>query len=369
MSESVLVLGTESKWFAHTGPVAFESGFRYPFRNTGGVVGELTGQTGNYGWEDIEMADPIKVDSHVHLYPTAEDGLADKESYQIWEYGERADMCFSDLAGTLDDAKEAMAVAGVSKAVVVNLFMGRLLREAAIAELPEGTGGPDRETALADIDAHIVDRMKTFNRWGCQVAADQPQFVPFIAADITVLPADEGATHVRDMVENHGGRGVKLHGAVQGFSMSDERLWPIYRTCEELDVPVIGHSGPDRNGAGFAEPRAFGRMLKEFPRLNAVLAHMGGGTWAQALEIAETYPNAYFDCCEIIEWTGGTNAPSVEQLARLIKNIGPERVMMGSDFPWYDLDHTVERIMELPMLSVEQKEGILGANAVRILNL
>ncbi len=171
------------------------------------------------------------------------------------------------------------------------------------------------------------------------------------------------------MVENHGGRGVKLHGAVQGFSMSDERLWPIYKTCEELDVPVIGHSGPDRNGAGFAEPRAFGRMLKEFPRLSVILAHMGGGTWAQALEIAETYPNAYFDCCEIIEWTGGTNAPSEEQLARLIKDIGPERVMMGSDFPWYDLDHTVERIMELPMLSVEQKEGILGANAVRILNL
>ncbi len=45
------------------------------------------------------MADPIKVDSHVHLYPTAEDGLAEKESYQIWEYGERADMCFSDVAG------------------------------------------------------------------------------------------------------------------------------------------------------------------------------------------------------------------------------------------------------------------------------
>ena len=43
--------------------------------------------------------------------------------------------------------------------------------------------------------------------------------------------------------------------------------------------------------------------------------------------------------------------------------------MMGSDFPWYDLDHTVERIMELPVLSNEEKEGILGANAVRILGL
>ena len=139
--------------------------------------------------------------------------------------------------------------------------------------------------------------------------------------------------------------------------------------CQELGVPVIGHSGPDKSGAGFAEPRGFGGMLKSFPDLNVVLAHMGGATWHQALEIAETYPNAYFDCCEIIEWTEGENAPTDAQLAQLIKDIGPHRVMMGSDYPWYDLDHTVERVMELPILSAEEKEGIIGSNAVGILNL
>jgi predicted TIM-barrel fold metal-dependent hydrolase len=90
------------------------------------------------------------------------------------------------------------------------------------------------------------------------------------------------------MVENHGGRGVKLHGAVPGIAMSDERLWPIYAACQELGVSIIGHSGPDRGGAGFAEPRAFGEALARFPDLNIVLAHLGGATWGQALEIAET---------------------------------------------------------------------------------
>ena len=136
-----------------------------------------------------------------------------------------------------------------------------------------------------------------------------------------------------------------------------------------MGLPIICHSGPDRGGAHYAEPRAFGRMLGEFPDLKVVLAHMGGGTWHQAPEIAQTYPNAYFDCCEIIEWTGGSDAPTDQQLARLISDIGPERVMMGSDFPWYDLDHSVERVMELPILSQEEKEGILGANAVKILGL
>ena len=43
--------------------------------------------------------------------------------------------------------------------------------------------------------------------------------------------------------------------------------------------------------------------------------------------------------------------------------------MMGSDFPWYDFDHTVDRIMDLPLLSREEKEGIMGANAVNILGM
>ena len=110
-------------------------------------------------------------------------------------------------------------------------------------------------------------------------------------------------------------------------------------------------------------------MLEAFPRLKLVVAHLGGGTWKQALAIAEQFDNAYFDCCEIIEWTDSTNGPTQQELGQLIKDIGPSRVMMGSDYPWYDLDHTVDRVMELPVLSREEKEGIAGANAVRILNL
>jgi predicted TIM-barrel fold metal-dependent hydrolase len=43
--------------------------------------------------------------------------------------------------------------------------------------------------------------------------------------------------------------------------------------------------------------------------------------------------------------------------------------MMGSDYPWYDIDHTVDRVMELPILSAEEKAGILGSNALNILKL
>ena len=47
----------------------------------------------------------------------------------------------------------------------------------------------------------------------------------------------------------------------------------------------------------------------------------------------------------------------------------PPRVMMGSDFPWYDIDHTVGRVLALPGLSAEKMDDILGENAIRFFRL
>jgi predicted TIM-barrel fold metal-dependent hydrolase len=100
-----------------------------------------------------------------------------------------------------------------------------------------------------------------------------------------------------------------------------------------------------------------------------VLAHLGGGSWRQTPALALAFPQVTFDLCEIVEWTGAPNAPTEEELALMIKQVGPERVMLGTDFPWYDLDRTVELVMKLPVLSTGEKEQILGANAVGLLDL
>ena len=62
-----------------------------------------------------------------------------------------------------------------------------------------------------------------------------------------------------------------------------------------------------------------------------------------------------FDLCEIIAWTGAPRAPTTDQLGRLIRQIGPERVLFGTDFPWYELDRTIDQLMSLPHLSDEEQ--------------
>lgn len=313
------------------------------------------------------MSPPVKVDMHVHLYPSAEIGLRDKQ-YEIWEYGTRPGVRFSDYPGTVPNILEAMQASGVSKAVLLIYFLSRALREAALSGLDAGAP-ENRAAAVAAIDADLRGKLEAGNRWGCDVSQEHPQITTFVTVDLALQSPDEAASHLHDMAENHGARGLKLHGPMQGFSMADERLWPTFAVCERLGLAVLGHAGPDREGKGYSEPRAFEAMLAAFPKLRVVLAHMGGAAWRQSAEVAARHPNAFFDCSEIIAWTGSPNAPTDGELAALIRQVGAERVMMGSDFPWYDLDHTVERVLQLPVLSAAEKEDILGANAIRILGL
>ncbi|MGE0238192.1 MAG: amidohydrolase family protein [Parvibaculaceae bacterium] len=313
------------------------------------------------------MTAHIRVDTHIHLYQSADIGLREKQS-EIWEYGGKPAR-LSTAAGTVDELLAQMERAAISKGIVLIYTRAREARERAIGALPRGLDARARAEKTMEIDAAVLRELEWNNLWGCKIAADHPQLSTFVAVDLSVQSAAEAERHVRTLAEDHGARGVKLHTGLQGFSMSDERLWPLYALCEARGLSVLGHGGPDREGNGYCVPQAFAPMLAAFPKLTVVMAHMGGASWRETAAVAARHPNLCLDCSEIIEWTGSPNGPTEHELAGLIRTVGYERVMMGSDFPWYDLDRTVERVMGLPLLSLSEKEAIVGANAVRLLRL
>ena len=314
------------------------------------------------------MTDPIKVDVHMHLYPSAESGAWWKTGYEIWEYGAKDGVGFSRYDGTVEDALAAMQKAGFGHGVAVNLLSVDLFREEALAMLPPGLPAPDRAREAAEIDATMADRFRAANRWLVDALEPIPVLTPYAGVDPWALSPEENVAHLREMADR-GARGIKLHPVAQRFEPNDPRMHPVYDACDELGLVVLSHTGSAKGGEAFAEPAAFGAMLARHPRLRVVLAHLGGGSWRQTLALARAFPEVAFDLCEIIEWTGAPGAPTEEDLARMIQEIGPERVMLGTDFPWYDLDRTVELVMKLPLLATAEKEAILGANAMRILDL
>ena len=299
------------------------------------------------------MGDPVRIDTHMHLYPSKEAGAREKAEYEIWEYGSGPDVIFSRFDGDVDDALTAMRDAGFAHAIIANLFAVALLEEV------DRAAGP----------ALHAERLVASNRWACEIAAENPELTAFVAADPIVLGGGEGVTHLRQMVEVRGARGIKIHPVVQAFMPDDPRIQPIYRTCVDLGLAVLSHSGSARGGQRFGEPAAFAPVLEAFPDLTLVLAHLGGGAWRQTVDLARAFPQVTFDLCEIVEWVGAPGAPGRDELGRMIRDVGPDRVMLGTDFPWYDLERTVELVMDLPSLALEEREAILGANAARILQL
>jgi predicted TIM-barrel fold metal-dependent hydrolase len=285
---------------------------------------------------DVSM--PLIIDTHVHVYRTKAEGLRAKGAYDIWEYGVGGEPHVASWAGDADDALASMAAANVDYAVVTNLL--------------DPPSGPD-----AGLD------LIAFNEWVLSLAASRPSFLACLAVDPRYLPVDHLVPHIRALALRGNVVGIKLHPPMQEIDLSDEAMWPIFEACVDLGLRVVAHSGPSRKGIQHGEPNAFRPLLKAFPNLKLALAHLGGGAWAQTRQLAADHPNVYFDACEIIEWLGATQAPTPTEFVALVRDVGIERVMMGSDFPWYDMKHTTKLIAGLPGLSEEERLRLLGQNA------
>jgi uncharacterized protein len=318
--------------------------------------------------EDGAMSGPLMIDTHIHMYSSRGEGQWWKAGYEIWEYGHRDGVHFSDDTGTLKETVTALDRGGFSHGVVANLFSADLFRLQYESTLPAEADAGERARALEEFDVTIGERYVAFNRWLMDTLADVPALTGFVGMDPGALSPAGNVEHLREMAER-GARGVKLHPVVQKFGPNDPRMHPVYEACIEMGLTVLSHTGPARGGETFAEVPAFAPVLRQFPGLSVLLAHLGGGKWRETLAVAQAFPNVAFDLCEIIDWAGAPNAPTTGQLARLIRDIGPERVVLGSDYPWYEPAHTAELVLSLPDLAPAEKNAILGENAARLLRL
>jgi predicted TIM-barrel fold metal-dependent hydrolase len=306
------------------------------------------------------VSDPTVVDVHVHVFERADD--PQRDGYDIWEYGEHEGVEFGHRRGTVEDLLSATTTETPTHCVVLGMFVPEL----QIAEVERtwgDLGEADRTRRSVELWESLPDRLRSYNSWIVETAARSPHLTPLVAADPFVLGGGEGAVHLSELLPR-GAKGIKVHPVLQGFFPHDPRMDAMYDLCEEEHLTVLSHSGSTKGSPQWADPFAFAEVMRAHPRLHLLLAHLGGASWHQVAEFAATFPTVSFDICEIIAWTGAPGAPTADELGRLIRDIGADRVLFGTDFPWYELDRTIDQLMSLPHLSEEEKLGILGQNAI-----
>jgi len=226
------------------------------------------------------------------------------------------------------------------------------------------------------------------------VSANPDRFVAL--ANLPMQDPEAAARELERTVKDHGFRGAEICTNIDGKNLDDRSLAPFYAKVLELDVSVFLHPsnvlGQDRLGSYHlgnlignptdtsvaAASLIFGGVLKEMPRLKFYLAHGGGscpylrGRWEHGWRVrpeakvniqkppSEYFRLLYFDSL----------AHSVPALNFLVETVGPERVMLGSDYPadMNDLD-PVKTVASLPHISDAEREMIYSGNAIRLFKI
>lgn len=181
-------------------------------------------------------------------------------------------------------------------------------------------------------------------------------------------------------IKTLGLRGIKMLPTLQLFSpVKNEKFERICDYCEKNKLVLLYHTGCDPGPwenpklSEDANPKYLKPVLESY-RPILVLAHAGSysaykpGIWfEEALDLAKNFENVYFDSAAVSSFIY-----SEKILKRVREEIGLERLLFGSDYPvvWgSDIVYEVNFIRRCKNLTEEEKEKILGLNAMKILNL
>jgi len=258
------------------------------------------------------------IDFHIHIFP---DEIAEKA---IKTLSERSGLT-PQTNGTAKNTIEKMNEWSIDKAVCLN-----------IATKPSQTR-----------KINLFMENNTCSR-----------FIPFG----TVYPIAENALEEIEHIKSVGIKGIKLHPDYQNFYADDENIYPIYSLMEELELPLLFHSGYDI-GLGcpiHCTPLMIKKIADSFPKLQIIAAHFGGyGLWKDASELLYNKENVYFDTAFPV----GLDESLAE---KIICKKGADHILFASDCPW-DSPKRILQFIDSLKISDSDKEFIYGKNAQRLI--
>ena len=214
---------------------------------------------------------------------------------------------------------------------------------------------------------------------------------------LATLPMQDPEAAVAEVgraVTELGCRGIYLGTNVRGKELTDPSFLPVFERIDTLGLPIFLHPlnvigaqrltsyylrnllGNPFDTAVAAANLIFSGLLDRFPKLKVCLPHAGGALpyligrlnhgWKVRHECRalKKPPSRY-----LRRFTYDTISHAPESLSYLIKLMGADRVMMGSDY-CFDMgyERPVKAVTALK-LSRPDQEKILGGNAARLLRL
>jgi len=261
------------------------------------------------------------IDIHTHTFP---DELAPRALAALLEHSPESHCCTD---GTVGGLRESMKKNGIARSVLM-----------PIATKPS--------------------QVFTINRTCKDLMSDD--CIPFG----TLHPLYDKIPEEIGYLKSIGVKGIKFHPEYQDFYIDDKNHFPIYDQLSHAGLIVLFHAGKDPGPftCDHALPDALRRVHENFPELKMVAAHTGGWkVWPEVESVLAGLP-VYFDTSATSDYY------PPELFLRLIRKHGIERILFGSDSPWFDQGKSRRWIESLP-LKTGEIEAILGLNARALLDI
>jgi predicted TIM-barrel fold metal-dependent hydrolase len=160
---------------------------------------------------------------------------------------------------------------------------------------------------------------------------------------------------------------LKIHPVHGGFPANDRALYPAYAICEAAGVPVVVHCGTSTfPGASnqFGDPILLDEVLRDFPRLDLVLAHGGRGWWYDAAAFLALSNEHVW-----IELSGLPPSRLQTYYARHNWNRLTRRMIFGTDWPGIPGIAVNARAVAALCSDEETADLVLWRNASLVYNL
>jgi predicted TIM-barrel fold metal-dependent hydrolase len=177
-------------------------------------------------------------------------------------------------------------------------------------------------------------------------------------------------------------KGVKLIPTLQFFNpvKVSKNMEKLFEYCERKEKVVTYHTGCDPyiweepHFSQDANPKYLRSVVQDFETVQLVLAHVGcyssksPGIWLDdALDLGKNHENVWYDIAAVPYVV--TREKFVDKIR---KSVGLDRVLFGSDYPAVNgvsIESMIDEVKSSEYLTEEEKEGILGLNAIRLLGL
>jgi aminocarboxymuconate-semialdehyde decarboxylase len=206
---------------------------------------------------------------------------------------------------------------------------------------------------------------------------------------------DLALTELERAAKLPGIRGVYMATHVMGKNLDEKAFWPIYERSEALGFPIFLHPidpvGADRMRRYYlrnflgnpydtgiaASSLMFGGVMDAFPKLEVMLPHAGGtfpsliGRMTHGSAVRpETKHMTKPPVAYLRRFYYDTISHNEQIMLNIIRQVGADRVVMGSDHPAdMSTERPVDFVERIPDLSTYERELILGGNAARLLKI